>query len=72
MKGKFKDLSISSKLNISFTTLAGLVVVIVVAFFAFYFIFSHLVTRVEDGFDKVGSNFTQTSSTLGVTQDSLI
>jgi len=72
MKGKFKDLSISSKLNISFTTLAGLVVVIVVAFFAFYFIFSHLVTRVEDGFDKVGSNFTQTSSALGVTQDSLI
>lgn len=72
MKGKFKDLSIGSKLNFSFTTLTSLVLVIVVAFFVFYFIFSHLVTQVEDGFDKVNKNFSQTAATLNLTQDSLV
>lgn len=57
MKTKFKSLSICSKLNLSFNTMAVLVLIIALAFFAFKYTFSQLVKQEEQGVIKVKKGF---------------
>ncbi|MBZ7986596.1 methyl-accepting chemotaxis protein [Campylobacter canadensis] len=57
MKTNFKSLSICSKLNLSFNTMAVLVLIIALAFFAFKYTFSQLVKQEEQGVVKVKAGF---------------
>lgn len=61
----FRKLGIASKLNLSFSAIAILVVVLSLNFFIFYSVFSSFISQIEENTDRIQVNFTQTLEALG-------
>lgn len=61
----FRKLGIASKLNLSFSSIAILVVVLSLNFFIFHSVFSSFITQIEENIDRIQVNFTQTLEALG-------
>lgn len=61
----FRKLSIASRLNLSFSAIAVLVVVLSLTFFIFYTVFSSFISQIEENTDRIQVNFTQTLEALG-------
>lgn len=61
----FRKLGIASKLNLSFSAIAILVVVLSLNFFIFYAVFSSFISQIEENTDRIQVNFTQTLEALG-------
>ena len=68
---KIKNLSVSSKLSLSFTTIFVLVVVLAVTFMIFYGVFSNFTSQIEEETDKIQVNFTQTLEALGQAESTM-
>lgn len=61
----FRKLGIASKLNLSFSAIAILVVVLSLNFFIFYAVFSSFISQIEENTDRIQVNYTQTLEALG-------
>ena len=68
-KGGFKNLSLCSKLNMSFGTINFFVVLMALIFFVFFYIFNDFASKMEQGTDKIYTTFTKTLQTLVDTRD---
>lgn len=64
-ESKFHNLSISSKLNLSFGAVITLGAIIAITFVFFYGIFSNFASQIEEETSKIQVNFTQTLDALG-------
>lgn len=64
-ESKFHNLSISSKLNLSFGAVITLGAIIAITFVFFYGIFSNFASQIEEETGKIQVNFTQTLDALG-------
>lgn len=62
MKASLKNLSICQKLIINFSAMVMLIFIITLAFFAFKFTFSELITQEEKGVQQIKEGFKQISS----------
>lgn len=68
-KGGFKNLSLCSKLNMSFGTINFFVVLMALIFFVFFYIFNDFASKIEQSTDKIYTTFTKTLQTLVNTRD---
>ena len=68
-KGGFKNLSLCSKLNMSFGTINFFVVLMALIFFVFFYIFNDFASKIEQSTDKIYTTFIKTLQTLVNTRD---
>ena len=68
-KGGFKNLSLCSKLNMSFGTINFFVVLMALIFFVFFYIFNDFASKIEQSTDKIYTTFTKTLQTLVDTKE---
>ena len=68
-KGGFKNLSLCSKLNMSFGTINFFIVLMALIFFVFFYIFNDFASKIEQSTDKIYTTFTKTLQTLVNTRD---
>ena len=68
-KGGIKNLSLCSKLNMSFGTINFFVVLMALILFVFFYIFNDFTSKIEQSTDKIYTTFTKTLQTLVNTRD---
>ena len=68
-KGGIKNLSLCSKLNMSFGTINFFVVLMALIFFVFFYIFNDFASKIEQSTDKIYTTFTKTLQTLVDTKE---